>query len=53
MRNVFEAALARQASRIVATSDSDLTTLTLSDLGLPTAETTKRGTSEPPAGPYI
>lgn len=34
VRNTFEAALARQASRIVATSDPNLTSLTLSDLGL-------------------
>jgi Cdc6-like AAA superfamily ATPase len=35
MRNAFETALGRQASRIVASSDPDLTSLTLSDLGLP------------------
>ena len=37
IRNLFEAALARQASRIVADSHPDLTSLTLSDLGLPTS----------------
>jgi hypothetical protein len=35
VRNFFEAALARQASRIVASGGSDLTTLTPQDLGLP------------------
>jgi SpoVK/Ycf46/Vps4 family AAA+-type ATPase len=35
VRNLFEAALARQASRIVASGGSDLTTLTPQDLGLP------------------
>ena len=39
VRNIFEATLARQASRIVATGGSDLTKLTLADLGLPTAKT--------------
>jgi Holliday junction resolvasome RuvABC ATP-dependent DNA helicase subunit len=34
MRNLFEAALARQATRIVTTSDPDLTQLTADDLGL-------------------
>jgi len=34
VRNIFEAALARQASRIVATNCSDLTKLTPTDLGL-------------------
>jgi Holliday junction resolvasome RuvABC ATP-dependent DNA helicase subunit len=34
VRNLFEAALARQASRVVASGGSDLTTLTLQDLGL-------------------
>lgn len=33
-RNLFEAALARQASRIVARGGYDLTTVTLQDLGL-------------------
>jgi len=35
VRNIFEAALARQASRIVTTNCSDLTRLTAADLGLP------------------
>src|ERR1019366_7235839 len=35
VRNLFEAALARQASRVVATGGADLTTLTPQDLGLP------------------
>ena len=38
VRNLFEAALARQASRIVASGGTDLTTLTRQDLALPTAD---------------
>ena len=53
IRNVFEAALARQASRIVASNDSDLTSLTLSDLGLLTTKTFDGSTAETSAGPYI
>jgi len=37
VRNLFEAALSRQASRVVASGGTDLTTLTLADLGLPDA----------------
>jgi Cdc6-like AAA superfamily ATPase len=47
IRNVFEAALGRQASRIVATGDADLTTLTLADLGLSTANTSDQRTADP------
>jgi AAA lid domain len=35
VRNLFEAALVRQASRVIASGSTDLTTLTLLDLGLP------------------
>lgn len=35
IRNIFEAALTRQASRIIATGETNLTHLMLSDLGLP------------------
>ena len=35
IRNTFEAALPRQASRIITTNDPDLATLTPPDLGLP------------------
>jgi hypothetical protein len=35
VRNLFEAAIGRQASRIVASGSSDLITLTPADLGLP------------------
>ena len=38
VRNLFEAALSRQASRVVASGGTDLTTLTLADLGLAAAE---------------
>jgi Holliday junction resolvasome RuvABC ATP-dependent DNA helicase subunit len=38
IRNIFEDTLARQASRIVATGESNLTQLTSSDLGLPAAD---------------
>jgi SpoVK/Ycf46/Vps4 family AAA+-type ATPase len=34
VRNIFEASLARQATRIISTSDPDLTQLTVDDLGL-------------------
>lgn len=34
VRNIFEASLARQATRIITTSDPDLTQLTVDDLGL-------------------
>jgi SpoVK/Ycf46/Vps4 family AAA+-type ATPase len=42
VRNIFEDTLARQASRIVATGESNLTQLTLSDLGLPATEFSQR-----------
>ena len=48
VRNTFESTLARQASRIVATGDPDLVSLTLADLGLPVPR------AEPSLpGPYI
>jgi Holliday junction resolvasome RuvABC ATP-dependent DNA helicase subunit len=42
MRNIFEDTLARQASRIVATGESNLTQLTLSDLGLPSTKSSQQ-----------
>jgi hypothetical protein len=36
VRNIFEAAIARQASRVVSSGGSDLTSLTADDLALPT-----------------
>ena len=51
-RNLFEAALARQASRVVASGSSDLTTLTLADLGLPAAQTPNQRTTQA-GGPYL
>ena len=43
MRNIFEAAIGRQASRIVATNCTDLTKLTLADLDLQTTEIPQPG----------
>jgi hypothetical protein len=47
VRNIFEAAVARQSSRIVANGETDLTSLVLSDLSLapPTAD------PQPPSAP--
>ena len=53
VRNIFEAALARQASRIIETSTSDLTHLTLADLGLPVAEKPDQAAAHTQAGPYL
>jgi SpoVK/Ycf46/Vps4 family AAA+-type ATPase len=53
IRNLFEAALARQASRIIATGESNLTHLTLSDLNLPAANPYDSDTTSAPRGPYI
>jgi Cdc6-like AAA superfamily ATPase len=47
IRNIFEAALGRQASRIVGTGDCDLTTLTLADLALSTSNTSDQGSANP------
>jgi hypothetical protein len=44
MRNIFEAALARQASRIVATKSSNLTELVPADLALPASMAATEGT---------
>jgi SpoVK/Ycf46/Vps4 family AAA+-type ATPase len=40
IRNIFESTLARQASRIIATSSSNLTQLITADLGLPNGDFT-------------
>jgi Holliday junction resolvasome RuvABC ATP-dependent DNA helicase subunit len=53
IRNIFEAALARQASRIMASNAPDLTSLTLSDLGLPTAKDSDGNTTNATVGPYM
>jgi Holliday junction resolvasome RuvABC ATP-dependent DNA helicase subunit len=53
IRNIFEAALTRQASRIIATGESNLTHLALSDLGLPPTDPHDGNTSSAPPGPYI
>jgi hypothetical protein len=53
IRNLFEAALARQASRIVATGGTDLTTLTLQDLGLPDPPGPDHEPGQTPPGPYL
>ncbi|HXP11594.1 MAG TPA: AAA family ATPase, partial [Acidobacteriaceae bacterium] len=44
MRNIFEAALARQASRIIATKSSNLTELAPADLALPASMAVTEGT---------
>ena len=53
VRNLFEAALARQASRVVASGGSDLTTLTLQDLGLPDLPRPDHEPDEGETGPYL
>ena len=53
VRNLFEAALARQASRVVASGGSDLTTLTLQDLGLPDLPRPDHEPGQAPTGPYL
>jgi SpoVK/Ycf46/Vps4 family AAA+-type ATPase len=53
IRNIFEAALGRQASRIVATSHPDLTSLTLPDLGLPTTRDSAGNANGATVGPYM
>ena len=53
VRNLFEAALARQASRVVATGGADLTTLTPQDLGLPDLTTLDHELDQAPTGPYL
>ncbi len=53
VRNIFEASLARQASRIVETGSSDLTHLTLADLDLPIAEKRDQVQDHKYAGPYL
>jgi AAA lid domain len=45
MRNIFEAALARQASRIIATKSSNLTELVPADLPLPASMAATEGTT--------
>jgi len=52
VRNLFEAALSRQASRVVATGGTDLTTLKLADLNLPDAITDGKP-DQPSTGPYL
>lgn len=51
VRNLFEAALARQASRIVASGGSEVTTLTLQDLGLPDLPRPDHEPDQAPKGP--
>jgi thioredoxin len=53
VRNLFEAALARQASRIVASGGSDLTTLTLQDLVLTDLPKPNREYGQAPTGQYL
>ena len=53
VRNLFEAALARQASRVVAAGGADLTTLTPQDLGLPDLPRPDHEPGQTPAGPYL
>jgi len=53
VRNLFEAALARQASRVVASGGTDLTTLTRQDLSLPDLPGPDHKPGEAPTGPYL
>jgi Holliday junction resolvasome RuvABC ATP-dependent DNA helicase subunit len=53
VRNIFEAALARQASRIIETASSDLTRLMFADLGLPTVEKPDQVAAHTQTGPYL
>jgi Holliday junction resolvasome RuvABC ATP-dependent DNA helicase subunit len=53
VRNIFEAALARQASRIIDTGSSNLTHLTLADLGLPVVDKPDQAAAHTQAGPYL
>ena len=53
VRNLFEAAVARQASRVVASGGSDLTTLTLQDLGLSNLPSPGHEPSHVSMGPYL
>ena len=53
VRNLFEAALGRQATRIVESGSSELTHLTLADLGLPKAGEPDQASTHTPAGPYL
>jgi Holliday junction resolvasome RuvABC ATP-dependent DNA helicase subunit len=53
VRNLFEAALARQASRIVESGSSDLTRLTMADLGLAGPAKHYREIGGTTKGPYL
>jgi hypothetical protein len=53
VRNLFEAALSRQASRVVTTGGSDLTTLTPEDLGLPVLPGPDHEPGQKSTGPYL
>ena len=53
VRNLFEAALARQASRVVASGGADLTTLTLQDLRLPDLPSLGHEPGQAPTGQYL
>ena len=53
VRNLFEAALARQASRIIESGSSDLTHLTLADLGPLTVKEPDKTSAQTPGEPYL
>ena len=53
MRNLFEAVLARQASRIIESGTSDLTHLTLADLGPLTVKEPDKTSAQTPGEPYL
>jgi hypothetical protein len=50
VRNIFETAIAHQASRIIATKSSDLTQLIAADLGFVTGREEKYGANREAAG---
>lgn len=52
-RNLFEAAIARQASRVVSSEGSDLTSLTLADLDLSTVEVHPATREHTSGGTYL
>jgi tetratricopeptide (TPR) repeat protein len=53
IRNLFEAALSHQASRVVASGGTDLTTLTLADLELPGHAIPDGEPDQHSTGPYL
>jgi hypothetical protein len=53
VRNMFEAAISRQASRVVTDGGTDLTSLVLSDLSLSAVPIVDQQPPAAPTGPYL